>query len=65
MKTQPLAWALITGTAAVTAVGAFVPEPGLAVGSVVLGGAALVSTWHARVQLARQRISEKMLEQMR
>ena len=42
MKTQPLAWALITGTAAVTAVGAFVPEPALAVGSVVLGGAALV-----------------------
>ncbi len=65
MKTQPLAWALITGTAAVTAVGAFVPEPVLAVGSVVLGGAALVSTLHARVQLSRQRISEKMLEQMR
>ena len=65
MKTQPLAWALITGTAAVTAAGAFVPEPALAVGSVVLGGAALVSTLHARVQLARQRISEKMLEQMR
>jgi hypothetical protein len=64
MKTQPLAWALITGTAAVT-VGAFVPEPALAVGSVVLGGAALVSTLHARVQLSRQRISEKMLEQMR
>ena len=65
MKTQPLAWALITGTAAVTAVGAFVPEPTLAVGSVVLGGAALVSTLHARIQLSRQRISEKMLEQMR
>ena len=65
MKTQPLAWALITGTAAVTAVGAFVPEPALAVGSVVLGVAALVSTLHARVQLSRQRISEKMLEQMR
>jgi hypothetical protein len=65
MKTQPLAWALITGATAVTAVGAFVPEPALAVGSVVLGGAALVSTLHARVQLARQRISEKMLEQMR
>ncbi len=65
MKTQPLAWTLITGTAAVTAVGAVLPEPALAVGSVVLGGAALVSTLHARVQLARQRISEKMLEQMR
>ncbi len=39
MKSQPLAWALVTGTAAVTAVGAFVPEPALAVGSVVLGGA--------------------------
>lgn len=65
MKTQTIAWTLVTGTAAVTAVGAFVPEPALAVGSVVLGGAALVSTLHARVQLARQRISEKMLEQMR
>ena len=65
MKTQPLAWALITGTAAVTAVGAFVAVPALAVGSVVLGGAAHVSTLHTRVQLSRQRISEKMLEQMR
>lgn len=65
MKIQPFAWALVTGTAAVTAVGAFVPEPALALGSVVLGGAALVSTLHARVQLSRQRISEKMLEQMR
>ena len=65
MKTQPLAWTLITGTAAVTAVGAVVPEPTLAVGSVVLGGAALVSTLHARLQLSRQRISEKMLEQLR
>jgi hypothetical protein len=65
MKTQRLAWTLVTGTATVTAVGAFVPEPALAVGSVVLGGAALVSTLHARVQLSRQRISEKMLEQLR
>jgi NO-binding membrane sensor protein with MHYT domain len=65
MKTQPLAWTLITGTAAVTVVGALVPEPALAVGSVVLGGAALVSTLHARLQLSRQRISEKMLEQLR
>ncbi|HZA62084.1 MAG TPA: hypothetical protein VE573_04370 [Nitrososphaeraceae archaeon] len=65
MKTQPLAWTLITGTAAVTAVGALVPESALAVGSVVLGGAALVSTLHARLQLSRQRISEKMLEQLR
>ncbi len=65
MKTQPLAWTLITGTAAVTAVGALVPEPALAVGSVVLGGAALVSTLQARLQLSRQRISEKMLEQLR
>jgi hypothetical protein len=65
MKTQPLEWTLITGTAAVTAVGALVPEPALAVGSVVLGGAALVSTLHARLQLSRQRISEKMLEQLR
>jgi hypothetical protein len=65
MKTQPLAWTLITGTAAVTAVGALVPEPTLAVGSVVLGGAALVTTLQARIQLSRQRISEKMLEQMR
>lgn len=65
MKTQRLAWTLVTGTAAVTAVGAFVPEPALALGSVVLGGAALVSTLHARVQLSRQRISEKMLEQLR
>jgi hypothetical protein len=65
MKTQPLAWTLITGTAAVTAVGALVPGPALAVGSVVLGGAALVSTLHARLQLSRQRISEKMLEQLR
>jgi hypothetical protein len=65
MKTQPLAWTLITGTAAVTAVGALVAEPALAVGSVVLGGAALVSTLHARLQLSRQRISEKMLEQLR
>ena len=65
MKTQPLAWTLVTGTAAVTAVGAFVPEPALALGSVIVGGAALVSTLHARVQLSRQRISEKMLEQLR
>ena len=65
MKTQPFAWPLVTGTAAVTAVGAFVPEPALALGSVVLGGAALVSTLHARVQLSRQKISDKMLEQMR
>jgi hypothetical protein len=65
MKTQLLAWTLVTGTAAVTAVGAFVPEPALALGSVVVGGAALVSTLHARVQLSRQRISEKMLEQLR
>ena len=65
MKTQRLAWTLVTGTAAVTAVGAFVPEPALALGSVVLGGATLVSTLHARVQLSRQRISEKMLEQLR
>ena len=47
MKTQRLAWTLVTGTAAVTAVGALVPEPALALGSVVLGGAALVSTLHA------------------
>ena len=65
MKTQRLAWTLVTGTAAATAVGAFVPEPALALGSVVLGGAALVSTLHARVELSRQRISEKMLEQLR
>ena len=65
MKTQRLAWTLVTGTGAVTAVGAFVPEPALALGSVVLGGGALVSTLHARVQLSRQRISEKMLEQLR
>ena len=65
MKTQRLAWTLVTGTAAVTAVGAFLPEPALALGSVVVGGAALVSTLHARVQLSRQRISEKMLEQLR
>jgi hypothetical protein len=65
MKTQLLAWTLVTGTAAVTAVGAFVPEPALALGSVVVGGAALVSTLHARVQLSRQRISEKLLEQLR
>jgi len=65
MKTQTIAWTLVTGTAAVTAVGALVPEPALAVGSVVLGGAALVSTLHARIQISRQRISEKMLEQMR
>jgi hypothetical protein len=65
MKTQLLAWTLVTGSAAVTAVGAFVPEPALALGSVVVGGAALVSTLHARVQLSRQRISEKMLEQLR
>lgn len=65
MKTQPLAWALVTGTAAVTAVGAFVPEPAMGVGSVVLGGAALVTALHTRIQLTRQRVSEKMLEQMR
>jgi hypothetical protein len=65
MKTQTLAWALVTGTAAVTAVGALVPEPTLALGSVVLGGGALISSLHARIQLSRQRISEKMLEQMR
>lgn len=65
MKTQTLAWALVTGAAAVTAVGALVPQPALAVGSVVLGGVALVSSLHARIQLSRQRISEKMLEQMR
>ena len=39
MKTQLLAWTLVTGTGAVTAVGAFVPEPALALGSVVVGGA--------------------------
>ena len=65
MKTQTLAWALVTGAAAVTAVGALVPQPALAVGSVVLGGGALISSLHARIQLSRQRISEKMLEQMR
>jgi NO-binding membrane sensor protein with MHYT domain len=65
MKIQPVAWTLITGTAAVTAVGAFVPEPAMAVGSVVLGGAALVTALQTRIQLTRQRISEKMLEQMR
>ncbi len=64
-KIQPVAWTLITGTAAVTAVGAFVPEPAMAVGSVVLGGAALVTALQTRIQLTRQRISEKMLEQMR
>ena len=65
MKIQPVAWTLITGTAAVSAVGAFVPEPAMAVGSVVLGGAALVTALQTRIQLTRQRISEKMLEQMR
>jgi hypothetical protein len=65
MKTQTLAWALVTGAAAVTAVGALVPQPALAVGSVVLGGGALVSSLYARIQHSRQRISEKMLEQMR
>ncbi len=65
MKTQPLAWTLITGTAAVTAVGAFVPEPAMAVGSVILGGGALISSLQARIQLSRQRISNKMLEQLR
>jgi hypothetical protein len=64
MKIQPVAWTLITGTAAVTAVGAFVPEPAMAVGSVVLG-AALITALQTRIQLTRQRISEKMLEQMR
>lgn len=38
MKTQTIAWTLVTGTAAVTAVGALVPEPALALGSAVLGG---------------------------
>jgi hypothetical protein len=65
MKTQTLAWALVTGTAAVTAVGALVPEPAIAVGSVIMGGGALISSLHARIQLSRQRISDKMLEQLR
>ncbi len=65
MKTQTLAWALVTGTAAVTAVGALVPEPAMAVGSVILGGGALITSMHARIQLSRQRISDKLLEQLR
>ena len=65
MKTKTVAWGLLTGTAAVTAVGMLVPEPGLAVGSVVLGGAALATSLHVRFQMTRQRISEKILEQMR
>ena len=65
MKTQTLAWALVTGTAAVTAVGTLVPEPAMAVGSVILGGGALITSMHARIQLSRQRISDKLLEQLR
>jgi hypothetical protein len=65
MKTRTIAWALITGTAAVTAVGAFVPESSLAIGSVVLGGVALATAAHVRFQTARKKISEKVLEQLR
>lgn len=65
MKTKTIAWALITGTAAVTAVGAFVPESSLAIGSVALGGVALATALHVRFQTARKTISDKVLEQLR
>jgi hypothetical protein len=65
MRTKTVAWMLITGTAAVTAVGAFIPEAGLAVGSAILGTAALGTSLNARLQVARNSIGQKMLEQMR
>lgn len=65
MKTKSVAWGLLTGAAAVTAVGALVPEPSLAVGSVVLGGTALATSLHVRFQITRQKISQRILEQMR
>lgn len=66
MKSRNVAWTLVGCTVAITtSAGLFVPEPSLAVGSVVLGGCALVAALQTYVKTARQRINEKMLESLR
>ena len=65
MKSRNVAWTLAGCTVAATSTGLFVPEPSLAVGSVVLGGCALVAALQTYVKTARQRINEKMLESLR
>lgn len=60
MNAKPIAWALVTGTAAVIAVGFFVPELGLAVASVALGGSAIVASLFARRSVAKHSEIEKM-----
>lgn len=65
MKTKIIAWTLASSTFAVTAAGAFFPEPVLAIGSVVVGGCALTMALHTWTQVARQKVNAKMLEQLR
>jgi hypothetical protein len=65
MKPKVLGWILVGGAAVVTGAGLFLPATTLATGSVMLGGSALVVSLYAWTQAARQRISTKMLEQLR
>lgn len=65
MNTKLVAWGLSAGALAVTAAGAFGAEPSLALGSVILGGAALAASLSVQRRAARQKIRENVLEQMR
>lgn len=57
MKTRSVAWALASATAIVTALGALVQEPSLAVGSVAFGGLALATSLHARFLMTRMEVA--------
>lgn len=65
MNIKSVAWTCAVGTAAVTVAGIFVNSPALAIASVGLGGAAMVSALRVRYENKRMRVSEKMLEQLR
>jgi hypothetical protein len=65
MKPKVLGSILVGGTAIVTGAGLFLPETALATGSVMLGGCAFVVSLYAWTQTAKQRVSTKMLEQLR
>jgi hypothetical protein len=65
METKKIAWTLAGGTVAVTGAGLLTPVPALAIGSIIFGGCALVMALREYMHTSRQRLSPRMLEQLR
>ena len=62
ISAKRIGWVLVAATSAVTGVGAYVPELGIAISSLVLGGLALAVSLVVRARLASaylDRISSK------